>query len=143
MRRREFQIGPGAASMLMIAVVLSLSVLGMLSLISARSDGVLADRSAAVAAETAGLNVRAEESLAKLDEALARCASAENEEEYITLAAEHLPEGMRLDGRAVCWTEDSGTGRTLECAAEILPLGSFPRAKWTIHRIYPGVGGFE
>ena len=143
MRRRDFQIGPGAASLLMIAVVLSLSVLGMLSLISARSDGTLADRSAEVAAETAGLNVRAEESLARLDAVLAGRASAENDEEYISLAAENLPEGMRLDGRTVCWTEEAESGRMLECAAEILPLGSFPRIKWTIHRIYPGVGGFE
>lgn len=143
MRRREFHIGPGAASLLMIAVVLSLSVLGMLSLISARSDGMLADRSVEVAAEIAGLNIRAEESLANLDAALAKCTAALTDEEYLTLAAENLPGGMHLDGRTVCWTEETESGKMLECAAEILPLGSFPRAKWTIHRMYPGVGGFE
>ena len=143
MKRRQFHIGPGAASLMMIAVVLSLSVLGMLSLMSARSDGVLAKRSAAVAGETARMNVQAEESLAKLDAVLAGCPADRPEEAYITLAAAQLPGGMRLDGRTVYWMESAESGRTLECAVEILPMGSVPRTKWTIHRHWPVPGGME
>ena len=38
MNQREYRIGPGAASLMLLVVVLSMSVLGMLALMSARSD---------------------------------------------------------------------------------------------------------
>lgn len=50
MNQREYRIGPGAASLMLLVVVLSMSVLGMLALMSARSDENLSLRSAEVAA---------------------------------------------------------------------------------------------
>ena len=47
MNRRSFQIGPGAASLLLIAVVLCMGVLGALSLVSARGDAQLASAACA------------------------------------------------------------------------------------------------
>ncbi len=49
MNQREYRIGPGAASLMLLVVVLSMSVLGMLALMSARSDENLSLRSAEVA----------------------------------------------------------------------------------------------
>ena len=46
MNQREYRIGPGAASLMLLVVVLSMSVLGMLALMSARSDENLSLRSA-------------------------------------------------------------------------------------------------
>lgn len=143
MKKREFHLGPGAASLMMIAVVLSLSVLGMLCLMSARSDHGLMERSMDVAGEVAELNVQAERSLAALDAALAKCAHAQSDEEYLSLAEKSLPGGMTMEGRTVFWTEAGAEGRGLECAAELAPLGDFPRAKWTIHRHWAGFGGME
>ena len=48
MNQREYRIGPGAASLMLLVVVLSMSVLGMLALMSARSDENLSLRSAEV-----------------------------------------------------------------------------------------------
>ncbi|MFQ9447246.1 MAG: hypothetical protein ACLR4A_07780 [Christensenellales bacterium] len=45
MNQREYRIGPGAASLMLLVVVLSMSVLGMLALMSARSDENLSLRS--------------------------------------------------------------------------------------------------
>lgn len=60
MNQREYRIGPGAASLMLLVVVLSMSVLGMLALMSARSDENLSLRSAEVARQVAELNVSAE-----------------------------------------------------------------------------------
>lgn len=141
MKKREFHLGPGAASLLLIALVLSMSVLGLLSLTSARSDDAMTARSAAVAQEIARLNEISERSLSELDAVLAACSDAQSEEEYLIRIAENLPIYMTLDERAVLWTEAGADGRELECGAEILPLGSFPRTQWTIHRHWAGIGG--
>ena len=69
-RKSNISLGPGAASLILILVVLSLSVLGMLALMNARSDLVLSQRNAQVIESTYALNVRAEKTRACLDEAL-------------------------------------------------------------------------
>lgn len=140
MRRREFHIGPGAASLILIAVVTAMSILGLLSLMNARTDLQMARRSAAVAADVAALDAASEASLARLDALAAACA-AENEEEFLAELAGKLPEDMLLDGRTVLWTEYGADGRTLECGAEIAPMGEMPRIQWTIHRHWAGLGG--
>lgn len=140
MNRREFQIGPGAASLMLIVVVLSMSVLGMLTLMNARSDERLSTRSVEVAEEIYRLDERAEGSLAALDAAL--CALAEEasgEAAYRELLAARLPEGMTLEGATVRWRETDGGTKTLVCAAEIAPLGSFPRCRMIERRLQSGM----
>lgn len=143
MKKREFHLGPGAASLMLIAVTLSLSVLGALSLMNTRGDVMLVRRSEEVAREIAALNELGEYSLAELDAALAACGEAETEDEYLTRVAQTLPAGMSMEGRTVFWTETSESGRELECAVEIGLPGEFPRAAWTIHRHWPDDGGME
>lgn len=142
MRNREYHIGPGAASLLLIAVVLSLCALCLLSLTGAKSDLQLTKRSAAVGAEIARLNDASERSLAKLDAVLLACSGAADDEEYLEAVAASLPDYMMIEENTVFWTE-TGDGRELECAADIAPLGEFPRVNWTIHRHMAGFGGME
>lgn len=140
MNRREFQIGPGAASLMLIVVVLSMSVLGMLTLMNARSDERLSARSVEVAEEIYRLDTRAEGSLAALDAVLCALAQeASGEDEFRALLAERLPEGMSLEGATVRWQETDGGTKTLVCAAEIAPLGSFPRCRMIEHRLQSGM----
>ena len=135
MKKREFHIGPGAASLMLIAVVLAMSILGLLSLMNARTDVQMARRSAGVAENAAALDAASERSLARLDEVLRTCAAqAGSDEDYIALVAENLPEDMVLEGREVLWTETGADNRTLECGAEIAPLGAEKRLSWSIHR---------
>ena len=50
-KKGNIGMGPGAASLIMIFVMLSMSVLSMLSLMNSRNDVRLSERSAEVAGE--------------------------------------------------------------------------------------------
>lgn len=69
-RKSNISFGPGAASLILIFVVLTLSVLGMLSLMNARNDRILSQRNAGVLERVYELNASAEKSRAALDEVL-------------------------------------------------------------------------
>jgi len=128
MRKREYRIGPGAVSLMLLVVVVSMSVLGLLALISARGDYKLTDRAEEFAASEYNASAAAEYSLAQLDAVLAESAqTAQDDAQYMAMVEAALPEGMRLEGRSVRWEEVSAGKRTMVCAVEILPLGSEER----------------
>ena len=144
MNQREYRIGPGAASLMLLVVVLSMSVLGILALMSARSDENLSLRSAEVARQVAELNVSAERSLAGLDAVLADAArSAQSDEVYLAQIEAALGDGMTLDGRTVSWLEANDEGRTLACAVELEPFGAFPRFVRTVYHLAIDEGAME
>lgn len=136
MNRREFQIGPGAASLLLIAVVLCMGVLGALSLVSARGDARLSERAMRLAESTAQLNSSSERKLAELDAVLASLSGAASDEEYIRQVADQLPQGTMLSKRTVTWLESAEDGKRISCGAEIAPLGELPRVRWVEHRVW-------
>ena len=134
-RKSRVSFGPGAASLILIVVILSLSVLGMLALMNARSDSRLSKRSVQVVEAVYALDAQAERSLASLDANARRWAAAsENDAQYIAYLGSALPEGMTLMDREISWEESDGF-RTLECAVEVLPLGEAQRLRWTQHRL--------
>ena len=136
MNQKRFSIGPGAASLIMIIVVLSTSALGILALMNAQSDLNLSRRSITVAEEIYDLNERAENSLARLDGVLAGVAAqTETMEAYLAGAAGLLPEEMTLDGNLVTWEERSDDNRVLYCAVELADLGQTPRVVWKAHEL--------
>ena len=137
MNRKEYQIGPGAASLMLIVVVLSMSVLGLLAMMNARSDNRLSMRSADVAQEAYGLSSAAECSLAALDAVLVDCAAqAEDDASWLSLVRKALPDGMTIKGRTVNWIEKNEEGRMMVCAVELEELGSPQRTRWTEHKLY-------
>ena len=137
MNRKEYNIGPGAASLMLIVVVLSMSVLGMLAMMNARSDNRLSGRSAEVTEQVYALDKQAEYTLAELDGMLAECAAqAQDDEEYLALVAGRLPMEASLTERTVRWQEYGEDGRSLFCAVELAQRGEFPRARWTEHKLY-------
>ena len=136
-RSKDYHIGPGAASLMLIVVVLSMSVLAMLAMMNSRSDNRLSSRSAEVTEQVYALDAKAEYSLAELDGWLAQCAAqTENDEDYLALIAQSLPADVQLDERTVNWQEYGEGGRSLLCAVRIAPHGTFPRAEWTEHKLY-------
>ena len=143
--QREYRIGPGAASLMLLVVVLSMSALGMLAMMSARSDESLSLRSQDVARQVAELNVSAEQSLARLDAVLADAArTAQGEADYLARVEAALAEkpeaGMTLLGRTVSWTETNDEGRTLICAVELQERGAFPRYVKAVYRLVTDEG---
>ena len=136
-RKSNVSFGPGAASLILIVVILSMGVLGMLALMNARNDARLSDRSVEVVAAGFELNDQAERRLAELDSVLELCASVSDSEElYLAALQGRLPEGMLLDveERTVSWELTDGL-RTLSCAVEVLPLGESERFEWRTHRL--------
>ena len=136
MNRRDFQIGPGAASLLLIAVVLCMGVLGSLSLVSSRGDAKLSERSLRMTESAAQLYLEAEQKLAALDGLLAELSDAEDDEAYLAAIQEHLPSDAQLSERTLRWEEASEDGRRVTCAVELAPLGEMPRVRWTDHRLW-------
>ena len=134
-RKSNVAFGPGAASLILIVVILSMGVLGMLALMNARNDARLSERSTAVVVAGFELNDRAERRLAELDGAAAECvASSQDDDEYLNALRGRLPEGMLMEGRTVSWSESDGL-RTLDCAVEVLPRGDGQRLAWRSHRL--------
>ena len=136
-RKSNLSFGPGAASLILIVVILSMGVLGMLALMNARSDAKLSERSMEVVAAGFELNDRAERGVAELDAVLARCgASTYSDEAFLAAVQGNLPDGMLMDSekRIVSWELSDGL-RTLSCAVEVLPQGGTERLRWREHRL--------
>ena len=136
MNRREFQIGPGAASLLLIAVVLCMGVLGSLSLVSSRGDAQLSARSLRMTESAAVLYVQAEKRLSEVDTLLEELSGAEDDAAYLAAISERLPEDVWMFDRTISWEEAAQDGRRVSCSLEIAPLGEFPRVRWTDHRLW-------
>ncbi len=134
MKRRSFYIGPGAASLLLVIVVVSMSILGLLALMSAQSDVKLMARSRDFVSAEYETSARAERRLAELDGVVAECAqSADADADFLSSVAQRLPDGMRMRNRTVTWIESSETGRDLNCAVRVSELGEAPRLTWEEH----------
>ena len=137
MNRKDYHIGPGAASLMLIVVVLSMSVLGMLSMMNSRSDNRLSMRSAEVTEEVYVLSADAERTLARLDALLVACArEAEDDAAWLALVKEALPDGMAMSDRTISWAEENEAGRRMVCAVLLADFGEYPRTHWKEHRLH-------
>ena len=140
MNRQKVAVGPGASSLILIAVVLTLCVLTVLTMVSARSDEAMARRSLESRQEVYSLFAAGEVSLSRLDAVLAACRQEKPDsmETYLAAVEEKLPEGMKISDDLVSWTEKKGN-RSLECTVRILKPESDKRTQWTSHRLASGV----
>ncbi len=135
MNKRKIALGPGAASLILIVVVLSLCMLAMLAQISSRNDYSLASRSAQMITRVYELRDHSERRMAELDEILARCgAEGGDMEAYLALVEENLPDDMALNGDTVSWTEPLDN-RTMSCEVKLLEPGANPRAQWMTYKL--------
>ena len=135
MNKRKVALGPGAASLILIIVVLSLCMMAMLTQISARNDYNLCTRSAEMVQRVYELNARSEKKLAELDALLAAAQKdACDMDAYLEKVEGLLPEGMTLEEDRVTWTEPLDN-RNLECIVLLLPPGEKQRARWISHKL--------
>ena len=135
MNKRKVALGPGAASLILIIVVLSLCMMAMLTQISARSDYNLCTRSAEMVQRVYELSAQSEEKLAELDALLVKAGKdANGMEDYLEKVAAALPEGMTLEEDRVKWTEPLDN-RNLECVVQLLPAGEKQRTRWISHKL--------
>ena len=129
-KRSTVSLGPGASSLILIFVVLSMAALGMLSLMTGRNDLRLSERSAQVTRAVYELNRAAEERRAVIDGILMRCREeAGSETGYREAVKKALPEDIALEEELLIWMESDGS-RMLDCALELCPLQSETRTRW-------------
>ena len=135
MNRRKVALGPGAASLILIVVVLSLCMMAMLTQISARNDYNLCARSAEMVQRVYELNAQSERKLAELDALLVTARQdADGMDAYLEKVGELLPEDMSIEEDRVSWTEPLDN-RNLQCVVQLLPLGEKQRTKWISHKL--------
>ena len=136
MNKRKIALGPGAASLILIVVVLSLCMLAMLAQIGSRNDFSLASRSADMITRVYELSDQSERRMAELDAILIRCRkeAGENQEAYLELVKKNLPEDMTLEEDLVSWTEPLDN-RTMNCQVKLAGPGEMPRAEWVNYRL--------
>jgi hypothetical protein len=133
--KRKIALGPGAASLILIVVTLSLCMLAMLTMISGQNDQSLSLRSATMIESVYTLSATSEKRLAELDQILVRALKeAEDEESYLQIVEDNLPEDMTLDEDIVSWNEPLDN-RSLECAVRLLPGGEGKRMVWVSHKL--------
>lgn len=119
-KKSNITLGPGAPSLILIFVVLSLAVLGVLSLMTSRNDLHLSQRSAEVISAVYQLQEKAEERRAVLAELYA--------------SEEQLPEEVRLEEGRLLWEESDGV-RVLRCA-----VAAEPGVPWLQHDLSTTIG---
>ena len=135
MNKRKIALGPGAASLILIVVVLSLCMLAMLTQIAAKNDYNLCTRSAEMVQKVYELNAQSEQNFAKLDSVLVSARKETTDmQAYLDKVKEMLPEGMTLDEDRVTWTEPLDN-RNLECIVQLLQPGEKQRTKWISHKL--------
>ena len=135
MNKRKVALGPGAASLILIIVVLSLCMIAMLTQIAAKNDYNLCTRSADMVQRVYELNAQSEQKMAALDTVLLQArGEAEDMKAYLDKVKEMLPEGMELEEDRITWTEPLDN-RNLECIVQLLPLEETQRAKWISHKL--------
>lgn len=135
MNKRKVALGPGAASLILIIVVLSLCMIAMLTQITAKNDYNLCARSADMVQRVYELNAQSEQKMAALDTVLLQArGEAGDMKAYLDKVKEMLPEGMELEEDRITWTEPLDN-RNLECIVQLLPLEETQRAKWISHKL--------
>lgn len=135
MNKRKVALGPGAASLILIIVVLSLCMIAMLTQIAAKNDYNLCARSADMVQRVYELNAQSEQKMAALDTVLLQAhGEAGDMKAYLDKVKEMLPEGMELEEDRITWTEPLDN-RNLECIVQLLPLEETQRAKWISHKL--------
>ena len=138
-RTSALSFGPGASSLILIFVVLSMTVLGMLSLLSARNDRGLSARSIQVVQAQYALNQKAEERLAEIGGLLSEChQTADSNEAYLNHIRERLPDDVTLEGNELSYSVTDGT-RTLRCRLYINDF-STGGTTWLLHSLTSETG---
>ena len=135
MNRRKIALGPGAASLILIVVILALCMMAMLTLTGARNDYNLCSRSTEMVQRVYELNAESERKLAELDALLMNVqAETKNEDAYQERVRANLPAGMTMEEDRISWTEPLDN-RSLECIVQVLPADQKQRTKWLSHRL--------
>ena len=133
--KRKIALGPGAASLILIVVALSLCMMSMLTIIAAKNDYSLCSRSSSMIERVFALSAQSERKMAELDQVLIACRKDHPDmESYLSAVEENLPEGMSLEEDQVTWTEPLDN-RVMECIVQLNDPSEETRMTWVSHKL--------
>lgn len=136
-RNGQARAGLGAATLIMILLVLCLALMGVLSLMSARSDLNLSRRYAELSGEYAEASAKAQHALSSLDQQLLGAyGNAADDVQYVQACAQI----SEADGTTVTWESernalmlfDAGEERRIELRVELSSWEKAHELRYTI-----------
>lgn len=130
---REYRIGPGASSLVLIVLVLALTTLGALSIMSAKSEIGLSERTLEMHNNYYAAAARAQDMIAEVDACLVMARRSEGE--YMDSVRALLPSWATLNGNIAEFSIDAGAERLLVVQMEILPPESAERYAIRLHSL--------
>ena len=142
----------GASSVLMIFIVLCLTAFGVLSLVSARADLRLTDRTVDAVQAYHSADAHTDQLLSVIDQKLAeardeasRLSAAEAPAGYTALLQASLSglEDVRLEDGRIFLTVSMKDGREIRTVLELLPLEAAERYRVVSRQLYAAPGGDE
>ena len=134
MTKRRFGILPGAASLLLVIMVIAVTTFALLALSEGGNEKNLAERAMIFACAEAEKACEAQKALALLDEALFESyALSATQEEYMLNVSTLLPSVFSLEADKVSAFFTGEMGRNLYLQARILPFGSESRYEVVSH----------
>ena len=136
-RNSSISLGPGAPSLILILVVLTMSVLGMLSLMAAHSDLNLSARSAEVIQAVYELQEQAERTRAEIAGAVVQDPDGKG---ILLENPDAIPEGAELEEAQISWQETDGV-RTIDCAVILEQTADGIRVPWVRHTLTTVIDG--
>lgn len=136
MNKTGYRIGPGAASILLVIVVVSMSILGILALSESKSEVRLSEKNALFVEEKSRLEAEAVQTLALLDAILLKAReNADTNEAYFEYIYNEIPGCVSVEDDCLSWTQGSIHNRTLYLKIKVLPIESSVRYEWLQHRL--------
>ena len=136
MNKTGYRIGPGAASILLVIVVVSMSILGILALSESKSEVRLSEKNALFVEDKSRLEAEAVQTLALLDAILLKAReNAGTNEAYFEYIYNEIPGSVSAEDDCLSWTQGSIHNRTLYLKIKVLPIESSVRYEWLQHRL--------
>ena len=133
MNKYGFRIGPGAASIILVIVVVTMSILGVLALSEAKTEKTLSEKSTQFVKEANLLEYNAQFTVMKLDEII---SSARGQSDFLSYIKETIPENVSMTEDRLSFETSLDGSKFLEITIRILPDTEDERFEYVSRRIF-------
>ena len=133
MNKYGFRIGPGAASIILVIVVVTMSILGVLALSEAKTEKTLSEKSTQFVKEANLLEYNAQFTVMQLDEII---SSAREQSDFLSYTKETIPENVSMTEDRLSFETSLDGSKFLEITIRILPDTEDERFEYVSRRIF-------
>ena len=133
MNKYGFRIGPGAASIILVIVVVTMSILGVLALSEAKTEKTLSEKSTQFVKEANLLEYNAQFTVMQLDEII---SSARGQSDFLSYIKETIPENVSMTEDRLSFETSLDGSKFLEITIRILPDTEDERFEYVSRRIF-------